>query len=169
MAIVKVSYTRRAAGAKASIRYLAHRPTAAGHPVARQLFGTEGAMRRHDAYHLIDEAGRGSVFFRIVISPDPTTEDTSRDLHLRLVTEETMAAFSRDIDSPVPWVAAVHDDHSPHRHVHVLAAVTRRIEPAQLQTMREQATRICQLHRAELDRGHIQERHREEAVWDLQR
>lgn len=169
MAIVKASYTKDRDGAKASIRYISHRPTESGRRASRQLFGTEGAMTRDDAYNLIDAAGKGSVFFRFVISPDPDSEDTVRDLHLRLVTEETMSGLSEELDVPVSWVGAVHDDHSPHRHVHVIAAVQGRIERADLQCLREQATHVCQLHRLELDRAYDRRREREEAIWDLQR
>ena len=39
---------------------------------------------------MIDRAEKGSVFFRLVISPDPKKEDKDQDLHLRDVTETTM-------------------------------------------------------------------------------
>lgn len=169
MAIVKASYTRSGEGAKATIRYISHRPNDHGTRVTRQLFGTDGAMSRDEAYRLIDAAEKGSVFFRFVLSPDPDTEDPLRDLHLRLVTEEALASLAAQLDTAMGWVAAVHDDHSPHRHVHVVAAVQGRVEREHLQRLREQATRVCQLHRAELDRGDEQRHVREEAVWEFQR
>ena len=39
---------------------------------------------------MIDEAGQGSLFYRLVISPDPRTEDAEQDLHLREIIEKTM-------------------------------------------------------------------------------
>jgi hypothetical protein len=39
---------------------------------------------------MIDEAEKGSVFFRFVLSPDPVQEDSGRDLHLPEVTEKIM-------------------------------------------------------------------------------
>ena len=37
-------------------------------------------MERHLAYQMIDEAKKGSLFFRFIISPDPRSEDTENDL-----------------------------------------------------------------------------------------
>ncbi len=90
MAIVKATYTKSSAGAKASIRYMEHRPGKDGEKVTRTLFGSDGLLGRWQAYQMIDEAEKGSLFFRFVISPDPKQEDTQRDLHLREVTEQTM-------------------------------------------------------------------------------
>src|SRR5512144_2803384 len=97
MAILKASYTTNPDGAKASIRYISHRPNDQGSRVSRQLFGTDGAMSRDEAYTLIDQAGKGTVFFRFVISPDARVEDTRRDLHLRLATEETLSSLARQL------------------------------------------------------------------------
>ena len=89
MAIVKATYTRSKAGAKASIRYIEHRPGRDGDQITRTLFGIDGLLRRDQAYRLIDEAPKGSIFYRFVVSPDPKKEDMRRDLHLREVTEKT--------------------------------------------------------------------------------
>ena len=90
MAIVKASYTKSGGGAKASIRYIAHRPGKEGAEVTRKLFGIDGLMEREQAYRFIDEAEEGSLFYRFILSPDPNLEDTRRDLHLRDMTEKTM-------------------------------------------------------------------------------
>src|SRR5947209_10850808 len=116
MAIVKATYTKSNAGAKASIRYIEHRPGKDGEKINRTLFGSDGAMGRWQAYRLIDEAEKGSLFFRFVISPDPTQEDREKDLHLREVTEQTMLRLEERIHKQISWVAAEHDDHAPHRH-----------------------------------------------------
>src|SRR6266702_3931565 len=83
MAIVKASFTKSTGGAKASIRYIQHRPGIEGTSVTRTLFGSDGLMGRYEAYRMIDEAQKGSNFFRIIINPDVKTEDTKRDLALR--------------------------------------------------------------------------------------
>jgi hypothetical protein len=88
MAIVKATYTKSIADAKASIRYIEHRPGKDGAKITRSLFGIDGLMGRDQAYRLIDEAPKGSVFYRFVLSPDPKKEDMRRDLHLREVTEK---------------------------------------------------------------------------------
>src|SRR5437868_14718297 len=90
MAIVKANYTKKAKGAKAHIRYIEHRPGKDNAKITRTLWGVDGKMERSEAYHMIDEAQKGSYFFRFVISPDPKTEDTERDIFLRDLTEHTM-------------------------------------------------------------------------------
>src|SRR6266849_9577411 len=90
MAIVKATYTKSSGGAKASIRYIEHRPGKDGAKITRTLFNGDGAMGRYEAYRMIDEAEKGSFFFRFVISPDPKGEDTEKDLFLREITERTI-------------------------------------------------------------------------------
>src|SRR5438874_13737220 len=89
----------------------------------RTLFGMDGAMGRWEAYRMIDEAEKGGILFRFVISPDPQQEDTEKDLFLREITEQTMLHLEDRVQREVQWVAAIHDDHAPHRHVHVVAVV----------------------------------------------
>ena len=50
MAIVKATYTKSSGGAKASIRYIEHRPGKDGEKVTRTLFGVDGLMGRWQAY-----------------------------------------------------------------------------------------------------------------------
>ena len=92
-------------GAKASIRYIQHRPVKEEATTTRTLFGRDGAMGRHEAYRMIDEAEKGSVFFRFVLSPDPKQEDTQQDLHLRAITEQTMQNLEDRLHQSVSWVA----------------------------------------------------------------
>jgi hypothetical protein len=127
MAIVKATYTKSKAGAKASIRYIGERPGKDGAKITRKLFGIDGLMGRDQAYRLIDEAPTGSFFYRFILSPDPKVEDLRRDLHLRGITEQTMQTLMARLKQEVQWVAAEHDDHAPNRHVHVVAVVRRRL------------------------------------------
>src|SRR5947209_9324983 len=167
MAIVKATYTKSSRGAKASIRYIEHRPGKDGEKMNRTLFGSDGAMGRWQAYHMIDEAEKGSLFFRFVISPDPTQEDTEKDLHLREVTEKTMLRLEEHIQKEVQWVAAEHDDHAPHRHVHIVAVVPGRLQVRDFQAMRQAATAaaLAQRHERDLMREQ-QEQSREEVQWE---
>jgi hypothetical protein len=173
MAVVKVSYTRSRQIAKKAVRYIGHRAGRDGQRSARELFGSDGSIRRLDAYQMIDQAEKGSIFFRLAISPDPSREDEPRDLHLRQVTEETMFALGTRITNPPDWVAAVHDDHSPHRHIHVLAIVKGRLERDDLQALIERATNVCLEQRHELDAGRStaerreQEQEEEDLEWGL--
>ena len=167
MAIVKASYTKKKASAKAAIRYIAHRPGKDGKNVTRTLFGSDGAMERRLANRMIDEAEKGTVFFRFVISPDPTNEDTHKDLFLWEITEHTMRALEERLQKDVLYVAAEHNDHAPHRHVHVVALVTGRLTPPDFQTLRSAATQAALAQRKERDLAREQkEREREEAQWE---
>src|SRR6266480_6450846 len=120
MAIVKASYTKKPGGAKASIRYMQHRKGADNTKARRTLFGVDGAMERKQTYEMIEEAAQGSFFYRFVISPDPNKEDMKKDLFLREITERTMLNLEERLQQPISWVAVEHNDHAPHRHVHVL-------------------------------------------------
>ncbi len=165
MAIVKATYTKQRSGAKASIRYIEHRPGKDGEKITRTLFGSDGAMGRYQANRMIDEAEKGSIFFRIVISPDPTREDTKQDLHLREVTEKTMQTLEERVQKQVQWVAAEHNDHAPHRHVHIVAVVPGRLQVQDFQVLRNEATAACLEQRHERDLARDQ-KEREEAQWE---
>ncbi len=171
MAIVKATYTKSAGGAKASIRYIEHRAGKDGEKVTRTLFGIDGLMGRWQAYRMIDEAERGSFFFRFVISPDPKGEDRERDLHLREITERTMNALEERVNTHVSWVAVEHDDHAPHRHVHVLAVLQERLQVQDFQVLRQTATEAAleQRQQRDLTREYQTQMQEKEAQWELQR
>src|ERR1700686_2992229 len=151
MAIVKATYTKSSAGAKAGVRYIEHRPGKDGEKITRTLFGIDGLMGRWQANRMIDEAQKGSIFFRFVISPDPKQEDTGKDLFLREITEKTMLSLEERLQKQVQWVAAEHDDHAPHRHVHVVAIVPGRLQVQDFQVLRHTATEAALAQRQERD------------------
>src|SRR2546421_7613252 len=105
MAIVKANYTKSGGAAKANIRYIEHRAGKDGEKTTRTLFGSDGAMERGEAYRMIDDAEKGSVFFRLKISPDAKTEDTKRDLFLQEVTMKTMQELEKRLGKEISWVA----------------------------------------------------------------
>ena len=151
MAIVKANYTKSTGSAKANIRYIQHRKGRDGATIVRTLFGSDGTMNRGEAYRMIDEAENGSVFFRLKISPDPATEDTKRDLFLQEVTHKTLDTLEQRLGTSVSYVASIHDDHTDIRHVHVLAVVKGRLNPADFQAMRETATTVSLAQRKSRD------------------
>lgn len=170
MAIVKANYTKQAGSAKASIRYIEHRPGKDGERITRSLFGSDGLIGRYQAYEMIDGAKDGSIFFRFAMSPDPNKEDTKRDLALRDITKRTMETLEERIGKPVSWVASIHADHAPHRHVHILAVVPGRLQAQDFQELRKTATEASLTQRRELDLAAEQkQRERSEAQWELQR
>ncbi len=170
MAIIKANYTKKAGAAKASIRYIEHRPGKDGERKTRALFSSDGLVGRYQAYDMIDSAAEGSSFFRFVLSPDPNKEDTLKDLALRDITKLTMETLEERIGKSVSWVAAIHADHAPHRHVHILAVIEGRLQAQDFQALRKTATTASVQQRQELDlvRRH-KERERSEAEWELQR
>jgi len=121
-------------------------------------------MRRQDAYDLIDAAEKGTVFFRLVISPDPTSEDTNKDLLLAEITEQTMLTLEERMQKPVPYVAATHDDHAPHRHVHIIACVKGRLGKEDFKALRQTATDAAHLQRQERDLAREQQQQQQEGV-----
>jgi hypothetical protein len=172
VAVIRLNFVKKGrnerAAAKANIRYIEHRRGKEGAKIRRTLFGAGGQMSRLQAYEIIDQAAAGSTFFRIKICPDPEKEDAKRDLLLREITEQTMALEDK-IGKPVTWVAAIHDDHTDKRHVHVLAITKARLLPAQ--AMIQTATQACREQRKELDIGREQQHTREQEgeEWERER
>ena len=175
MAIVKATYTKRRDSAKAAIRYIQHRKGHDGANITRTLFGSDGLMGRWEAYRMIDDAEQGSLFFRIILSPDPKQEDTSKDLFLREITEHTMQSLEARVHQPISWVGAEHNDHTANRHVHLVAVVAGRLNPQDLQELRRAATEASLEQRRQRDRaleqqGKAKEQmKREEAAWERER
>jgi hypothetical protein len=126
----------------------------------RELFDERGSLDKAEAYRLITEARPGTKFVRIILSPDPNREDTRRDLDMRGLTVATIAALQRRLKRPVPFIAAVHDDHTDIRHVHIIALVHRRLCVRDFKFLIRAATVQAQRDRRILDRqaGIVRER-----------
>jgi hypothetical protein len=173
MAVVKANYVRRGkvgnAQAKENVRYIQHRPGKDNERVMRPLFTSDGPMTRLEAYQFIDEAPKGTHFYMIIINPDPEKENAHKDLDMRQIAITTMQTIEAIVDTPVIWVAAVHDDHTDKNHVHALAAVNRRLDTPELNRIREATTQACLEQRLELDRSREQkERERGGEGWELE-
>ena len=100
---------------------------------------------------MIDQAAKGSYFFRLVISPDPKSEDSDKQLSLRELTEKTMQSLEARFEQPLQWVATIHADHADHRHVHAIAIVPERLQVPDFQRMRSAATEEALAQRQHLD------------------
>jgi hypothetical protein len=123
--IIKANYCTRDGDApkraKATIRYIQHRRDREDERVTRDLFGFGGTLDKQTAYQMIDAAPeQRRYYYRMIISPDPRREDSYRDLDLQSLTIETMLKLEERLGHPIQFIAAIHDDHSPHRHVHTL-------------------------------------------------
>src|SRR5678815_4174019 len=173
MAFVGTSYVRRGkvgnAKAKDTIRYIQHRAGKDKERVMRPLFTNDGPMTRLEVYQFIDEAPKGTHFYTVIINPDPEKEDTYKDLDMRQIAITTMQTIAAIVDTPVIWVAAIHDDHTDKNHVHVLAALPRRLEKPDLDRIREETIFTCLEQRRELDRSRERQvREREQEGWELE-
>jgi hypothetical protein len=156
--ILKANYVKRGAGdtrrAKDNVRYITHRRDLEGQKVTRDLFGFEGAMAKQTAYRMIDEAPKkGRYYYRMVVSPDPRREDRYKDLDLRTLTIATMLKLEERYGKSIQFVAAIHDDHAPHRHVHALVILNgRRLTRADFASLRSHAKRRALTQRRFKDR-----------------
>lgn len=172
MAVVVLNFCKKGAGeralAKANIKYIEMRRGKDGAKIQRALFTATGQITRQQAYTLIDQAEKGSTFFRIKISPDPKTEDAHDDLLLQEITAQTLDIEER-IGKSISWVAAIHDDHTDKRHIHVLAVTKARKLPAR--DMIQAATDACLEQRRELDLSRQPEKARGEEgrIWERER
>jgi hypothetical protein len=91
------------------------------------------------------------------ISPDPATEDIDKDLSLQEITAQTMLQLQDRLTKDVPYMAVEHDDHAPHRHVHVLALVKGRLNTQDFQALRDTATDTARSQRQERDQQREQQ------------
>lgn len=151
MAVVKASYTRRKGAVKAHLRYITHRPGRDNARTTRVLFGRDGRLTKDQAYELIDQARRGTVFFRIMLSPDPRQEDRFEDLNLRELTADALLYLQQRLQTEIHFIAAEHADHRPHRHVHLIALIQGRLTKADIQALRAFVTEAALRERQELD------------------
>jgi hypothetical protein len=156
MAVVKANYVRKGRGeretAKANIRYIQERPGRDKEKLTRPLFNNAGFLGRLEAYQFIDEAAKeGRYFYRLKLSPDPATEDTKRDLHMRKLTRQMMKRLEKRFKTTIPWAGSLHDDHTDIRHVHILAALPRRLQKYELEALIREVTTLCQEQRRELE------------------
>ena len=158
MAVVRANYCKKGAGerqlAKANLYYIQSRPGRDKERLTRTLFGPGGRMGRLEAYQFIHEAKAGTYFYRLKLSPDPAREDVRRDLNMQQLTRTMMQRLEKRLHTKaIPWAAALHDDHTTIRHVHVLAAIPRTLHKYELAFLIREATHACLAQRRSLDRS----------------
>jgi hypothetical protein len=157
MAIVKGRYTRSTGAIKASVRYIMHRPGKEGERISRTLFGFDGPMEKEQAYKMMDEAPKGTYFYRLVLSTDPRREDLQKNLNLWKLTEQTMRHLEDRLreegrlTGDIQFIAAEHNDHTDIRHVHALVLLQGRLDVADFQGLRTALTAQALSERQQLD------------------
>jgi hypothetical protein len=164
MAIVKLKYTRSRGAIKAHLRYVVHRPDKEREKLTRELFQHNYlGVTKQDAYDLINNAPRGTIFYKMTINFHPVKEDTRKDLDLHHITSLTVREMQERIGRSIPFVATIHDGHenTALRHIHAICLVQGRLSRedfAKLKTLWQTATAEVRLQRNARDR--VQERHR---------
>src|SRR5271166_2360514 len=157
MAVIKARFIRMTLGArgaaKAYVRYFSNRPGRDNARITREIFGRDGAHTRLDVYEAIDKVKRGTVFYKIILSPDPKREDKYKDIDLRELTEQTMLQLQNHMPGKnIQFFASIHADHTNIRHVHLLALIQGRLKSPQLKLLRSAATEVARARRLDLDR-----------------
>jgi hypothetical protein len=154
MAIVKVKYSRSIEHIKEHLRYIVHRPGKDREHMSRALFDAFDRTDKAQAYERID-ATKHPLFFKFILNFDAKKEDTFKDLDLQHITRQTLRQLQRLIGRDVPFVAVIHDDHTPLRHVHAIGMVHGRIaraDFAKIQTLYQTATAEARSLRRQRDR-----------------
>jgi hypothetical protein len=94
----------------------------------------------------------------------PVHTFTDSPLILRELTARTINTLEEIVQGPVYYMAAVHADHAPHRHVYLLASVKRRLNTPEIKHLKAAATQACLKQRQELDREIV--KHTKEIGWE---
>ncbi len=164
MAVVRLKYIRGKDQIKAHLRYITHRRGKTQEKITRLLFGHDGLTDKLVAYQMIDSAKRGTAFFKIMISPDPRREDTYKDLDLQHVTRQTIKRIEKQLGRHFQFVATVHNDHKPHRHVHGIFLLQGRLSKEEFRALQKTAyktaTQQARLQRKARDRVREHSRYR---------
>jgi hypothetical protein len=155
MAVVRLKYIRGKQQIKAHLRYITHRRGKTQEKITRLLFGRDGLTDKRATYEMIDSAKRGTAFFKIMISPDPRREDTYRDLDLQHVTRQTIKRIEKQLGRHFQFVATVHNDHTPHRHVHGIFLLQGRLSKEEFRALQKTA------YRTATQQAHMQRKARE--------
>jgi hypothetical protein len=153
MAIVKLKYTRGREAIKAHLRYIIHRPGKERERLTRELFHHNYlSVTKKYAYDLINNAPKGTVFYKMTINFHPHKEDTHKDLDLQHITSLTVREMQLRLGRIVPFIATIHDGHANTdlRHIHAICLVQGRLtkeEFAKLRTLWQTASAEVRLQR----------------------
>jgi hypothetical protein len=164
MAAVTLKYIKSRQQIKAHLRYIVHRKGKSREKITRELFNRDGLTDKRAIYQMIDNAKRGTIFFKIMISPDPMKEDTRRDLDLQHITRRTISKLEKQFGRQFQFVATVHNDHTPLRHVHGIFLLQGRLSREEFRALQktayQTATRSARRQRKAHDRVRANPRYR---------
>jgi hypothetical protein len=113
----------------------------------------EDSIEKEDAYRFIE--ARGMTFFHLKLNFHPEREDTRKDLNLRDITRQSIAALEERLQRPIRFLAVEHNDHTDLRHIHAIMRVKlrrgERIGREDWKVCREAAAEQARLQRRALD------------------
>jgi hypothetical protein len=130
MAVVVLNFIPKGKTAKAQAKetlgYNGTRPGKDEEEIDRTLFGHGGEYTSEQALQMIDEAPPNTYFWRIIVSPDPNSENKDKNLDLWLLTTQLVAWLEGRLNREIPFIGAEHDDHTNIPHIHAIALIQRR-------------------------------------------
>jgi hypothetical protein len=110
----------------------------------RPLFGKGGRYSPEQATKIIDNAPGNTLFWKMILNPDPVLENPEKLLDLRQLTNDAVRwlEFRIGIEGQarnLPYIGAIHDDHTQLAHIHAVVLMSRlgRERPITPQILRE--------------------------------
>lgn len=138
MAVVKASYAKR--GSSGAVRYALHREAEVGEGERSGFTADrEGLDTRQSVAELKAHEEGKNYTYHMILNPGDG-QDTRTNL--QQWTRDTMRELENKHGREIPYVAVVHDDHSNHAHVHVVAQTERTLNRGELNQMRLEASRL---------------------------
>jgi hypothetical protein len=128
-----LNYIPRGPKAKASARhflgYIGERPGKDEEKANRLLFGNIGTYTKEQAEELLQTASQNTYFWRLILSPDPNTEDKDKTLDLWDLTREAVSFLEKKLERnglprDIPFIGAEHE-HTDIRHIHAVLLIKR--------------------------------------------
>src|SRR3954452_6479658 len=116
--------------AKDHLGYIGERPGKDKAEIIRTLFGKGGKLTREQVEKMIEEAPDNTLFWQWILNPDPVLENPEKVLNLEEITRDAITWLEKRIGKDgnprnIPFVAAIHDDHTQLAHVHAILLIER--------------------------------------------
>jgi hypothetical protein len=110
--------------------YIGERPGKDKAEIVRRLFGKGGPYTKEQVAEMIREAPDNTLFWRLKLNPDPILENPEKILNLEELTRDAASWLERRLGKDgnprnIPFIAAIHDDHTQLAHVHALLLIER--------------------------------------------